>query len=185
MDFLKVTDWESETEKRVEEAMETFRKGYNCAQAVGIAFADCYGVPTNLMARMASSFGGGIGRMRETCGAACGMFLLAGLEVSNAQDTPDAQGADAVPYPDAEVKKKNYEVVQRLASDFRAETGSLLCRELLGLAPIGSTALPDTSLSPVPEARTQAYYQKRPCIRMVETAVRIYMNYLKEKYNKK
>ena len=122
MDFLKVTDWESETEKRVEEAMENFRKGYNCAQAVGIAFADCYGVPTNLMARMASSFGGGIGRMRETCGAACGMFLLAGLEVSNAQDTPDAQGADAVPYPDAEVKKKNYEVVQRLASDFFAGT---------------------------------------------------------------
>ena len=109
---------------------------------------------------MAASFGGGIGRMRQTCGAACGMFLLAGL------DTGSTRGDDR------EGKAHNYAVVQRLAEQFRQENGSLICAELLGLKkPEGTHE---------PEARTAAYYQKRPCAMMVETAARLFAQYLSE-----
>lgn len=164
-DNRHISDWDSETEKRVAKAVELFRQGYNCAQAVSLAFADLYDIPEPLMARLSSSFGGGIGRMRETCGAACGMFLLAGLEVPN--------NTEENPYPNAEIKKKNYEVVQKLAAQFRATTGSLLCRELLGLEKTAPTP-------PTPEARTPQYYTKRPCSFMVETGVRTFMAFLKE-----
>ena len=87
------------------------------------------------------------------------------------------------PYPDIEVKKKDYEVVQRLADDFRRETGSIVCRELLGLNKRRADgSLPEIAITATPEPRTDEYYRKRPCIRMVETAVCIYMNYLREKY---
>ena len=93
--------------------------------------------------------------MRQTCGAACGMFLLAGL-----------QNGSAIP-GDAEGKKNNYTLVQDLAAKFQAENGSLICAELLGIAPKPQT--------PTPEARTEAYYQKRPCVEMVASAVRIFL----------
>lgn len=167
IDIKHITDWEAETEKRVSHAVELFRQGYNCSQAVSLTFADLYGIPEPLMARLSASFGGGIGRMRETCGAACGMFLLAGLEVPGTEET--------APYPDAEAKKKNYEAVQHLASQFRATTGSLLCRELLGLEKSSPTP-------PTPEARTPQYYAKRPCSFMVETGVRTFIAFLKERF---
>ena len=107
--------------------------------------------------------------MRETCGAACGMFMLAGLEVKG-------------DYPDPELKKQNYEVVQRLANDFKAETGSIICKELLGLnKQRADGTIPEIKIVATPEARTAEYYKKRPCVRMVETAIRIYCNYLEEK----
>ena len=111
------------------------------------------------------------------------MFLLAGLEVGDAEDRPQSAG-ECAPYPDALVKKKNYEVVQQLAQSFRQQAGSLLCRELLGLA----HARPDGSVPPVqvvatPEARTEGYYKRRPCVEMVAMAVRIYMQYLQQKYD--
>ena len=109
-----------ETEERVEKAIGYFKQGYNCAQSVVLAFADRYGMDESFAAHISGSFGGGIGRMRETCGSACGIFMLAGLEVKG-------------DYPDQELKKRNYEVVQRLAEDFRAQTGSIICKELLGL----------------------------------------------------
>lgn len=154
-------DWKAETERRVEMGIGYFKQGYNCSQSVTLAFADWYNVPQELMARMSASFGGGIGRMRETCGSACGMFMLAGLQV-------------ATPYADQEVKKKNYEVVQRLAAAFKAETGSLICRELL------QGYIKNVNTNPTPEARTDEYYKKRPCVRMVELAIRTYMKYLQE-----
>ena len=77
---MKITDWKTETEHRVARATALFKEGHNCAQSVAMTFADLYGIDSQLMARLSASFGGGIGRMRETCGAACGMFLLAGLE---------------------------------------------------------------------------------------------------------
>lgn len=149
-------------ENRVGEAVALFKSGYNCAQSVVAAFADLYGFSREQALRMSASFGGGIGRMRQTCGAACGLFQLAGLDCG------------AVEADDREGKSHNYAVVQDMAAAFKQENGSLICAELLGLkAPEGS---------PQAEARTAGYYQKRPCAKMVETAARIFADYLKQKH---
>lgn len=139
---------------RQDKAEALFRQGFNCSQSVVAACADLYGIDSDLALRMGASFGGGIGRMRLTCGAACGMFVLAGLH--NGSTTPH----------DNEGKMKNYQTVQHLADVFREENGSLVCAELLGLS--------EKNTSPRPEERTSAYYQKRPCVEMVRSAVRIY-----------
>lgn len=150
---------QQEIEERVEKAKELFHQGYNCSQSVFGACADLYGIDDEELAlRLSASFGGGIGRMRQTCGAACGMFLLAGLE--NGSATPH----------DAEGKKQNYALVQDLAAKFKAQNGSLICAELLGIAP--------KTQKPTPEARTEAYYQKRPCADMVASAVRIFLEHI-------
>lgn len=146
-------------EERIQQAVAYFKEGYNCSQSVVLAYADLYGFSKEQACHISASFGGGIGRMRETCGAACGMFLLAGLERCA------LEGADRAS------KAANYALVQELAGKFKAETGSLCCSELLGLSkkePIVST----------PEARTPQYYAKRPCPRMVETAARIFGDFL-------
>jgi len=144
-------------EQRVARAVELFMKGYNCAQSVTAAFADEYGYTEEQALKMSASFGGGIGRMRETCGAACGMFILAGLE-TGCIDAADRQG-----------KADNYALVQQLAEEFRRENGSLICADLLGLRE-------RKPQSPNPDERTQTYYMKRPCVKMVETAARIWIN---------
>ena len=145
-----------EIEQRVERAKTLFRQGFNCSQSVFAACADLYGIEDQALAlRLSASFGGGIGRMRQTCGAACGMFMLAGLENGSAVEG------------DAEGKKRNYALVQELANKFKAENGSLICSELLGIAP--------KPQDPVPEPRTEAYYKKRPCVEMVATAVKIFL----------
>lgn len=152
-------------EDRIERAVENFKKGYNCTQSVVEAFADIYGVDQSLALRMAASFGGGIGRMRLTCGTACGMFLLAGLE-TGVTDPSDRMGKGA-----------NYAVVQQLAEEFKSECGSLICADLLGLnrnAPTPST----------PEARTEDYYKKRPCPEIVRTAASIYARFLESRAKK-
>ena len=147
---------QQEIDKRVEKAIALFKQGFNCSQAVFAACADIYGIEDETLAlRLAASFGGGIGRMRQTCGAACGMFMLAGLENGSAIEG------------DAEGKKQNYALVQSLAEKFKQENGSLICSELLGIAP--------KPQEPTPEARTEAYYQKRPCVEMVASAVRIFL----------
>ena len=149
---------QQEIDKRVEKAIALFKQGFNCSQAVCAACADLYGMDEEVALRVAASFGGGIGRMRQTCGAACGIFLLAGLEKGSA-----VAG-------DAEGKKQNYALVQSLAEKFKQENGSLICSELLGIAP--------KPQDPAPEARTEAYYRKRPCVEMVASAVRIYLESL-------
>jgi len=147
-------------ENRIQRAVELFKSGYNCSQSVVAAFADLYGFTEEQALKMSASFGGGIGRMRQTCGAACGMFLLAGLDcgVVNAEDRVG--------------KSHNYEVVQQLAEQFKITNGSLICAELLGLNPKEQHR--DTQA----EQRTQLYYKKRPCVEMVESAARIFSNYL-------
>ncbi len=147
-----------EIEIRVEKAKALFHQGFNCSQSVCAACADLYGMDEDTALRIAASFGGGIGRMRQTCGAACGMFLLAGLE--NGSSLPG----------DANGKKQNYAFVQSLAGQFERENGSLICAELLGIAP--------KAQDPQPEVRNAAYYQKRPCEEMVASAVRIYLSSL-------
>ena len=147
---------EIEIEKRAERALELFKQGFNCSQAVFAACADIYGIEDEALAlRLAASFGGGTGRMRMTCGAANGMFMLAGLH--NGSATPH----------DNEGKMANYAFVQQLAGEFKGKYGSLVCAELLGLAP--------KPQDPKPEERTQQYYEKRPCSEMVAESVRIYL----------
>ena len=149
---------QEEIDSRVNNAMDLFRQGYNCSQAVFASCADMFGITDQDIAlRLASSFGGGIGRMRQTCGAACGMFLLEGLHSGSAK-----QG-------DHDGKAANYARVQQLADRFKAEHGSLICAELLGLAKI------NTNTNPTPEARTDTYYKKRPCVEMVGNAVRMFL----------
>ena len=151
-------------EERIEMAVSLFKEGFNCSQSVVAAFADKYGFTREQALKMSASFGGGIGRMRETCGAACGLFMLAGLE------TGATEGADR------EGKAANYALVQELAEEFKQRNGALRCADLLGLSkkePVVST----------PEARTDQYYAKRPCVKMVEEAARIWCEYL-EKHGK-
>lgn len=148
-------------EERIQKAVALFKEGYNCSQSVVVAYADMYGFTREQALHMAASFGGGIGRMRETCGAACGMFLLAGLERCA------IEGADRAG------KAANYALVQELAARFKSEYGSMRCGDLLGLSrkePVVST----------PEARTPEYYAKRPCPKMIETAARIWGDFLEK-----
>jgi C_GCAxxG_C_C family probable redox protein len=148
-------------EERIEMAVSLFKEGFNCSQSVVAAFADKYGFTREQALKMSASFGGGIGRMRETCGAACGLFLLAGLE------TGATEGADR------NGKAANYALVQELAEEFKKRNGALRCADLLGLSkkePVVST----------PEARTDQYYAKRPCVKMVEEAARIWCEYLQK-----
>jgi C_GCAxxG_C_C family probable redox protein len=148
-----------EIEARAQRATDLFKQGYNCSQAVFASCADLYGITDESLAlRLSASFGGGMGRMRMVCGAASGMFMLAGLQ--NGSSTPhDNQG-----------KMANYAFVQQLAGEFKARYGSLICAELLGLAP--------KPQDPKPEERTQQYYEKRPCSEMVAQAVRIFLRSL-------
>jgi len=139
-------------------AAELFLGGYNCAQAVLVAFSDVTGLDPDFSAKFASSFGGGMGRMREVCGAVSGMLMVAGLLYG--YETP---GDDAS-------KKEHYTRVQYLAGRFREEVGSIVCREILKNPPS----------DPNPSPRTAEYYAKRPCARMVLLAGRILDEYMKE-----
>lgn len=142
-------------ESRKELAMQLFKEGYNCSQAVFAAYSDLYGMDRDTALKVASSFGGGMGRMREVCGAVSGMFLVAGLETGTA-DGKDQEG-----------KKHNYDVVQQLAEAYKKENGSIICRELLGLEKNADTT------QTKPEARTEEYYKKRPCVELVGQAAEI------------
>lgn len=147
-------------------AREFFRQGANCAQAVACVFAEECGLTPEKMARLASGFGAGMGRMREVCGAVSGMTLVANL-IFGPEDITDKAGKDA-----------QYTHVQALAERFKAETGSIVCRELLGLAPKQSD-------SPISEARTETYYKKRPCVEMVVLAATILEEYLQNQTENK
>ncbi len=144
--------------ERVELARNYFTSGYNCSQSVALAFADLYDVDPKFMATISAPFGGGMGRLREVCGAVSGMSLIAGFI------TPADDPSNSV------AKASNYKLVQQFAEVFRAENGSIICRELLGL----SCRKDD----PTPEARTAAYYKKRPCADLVAMAAEIVAKHL-------
>lgn len=147
-------------ESKREKAMALFKEGYNCSQAVFAAYAEDYGMDQELALRLAASFGGGMGRMREVCGAFSGMLLVAGLE-TGATEGKDVDG-----------KKANYDLVQRLGNIFKEKNGSLYCRELLGLVPMGSTGMNQAHnfQDTTPQKRTDEYYKKRPCVELVGLA---------------
>ncbi len=139
--------------ERAERAREYFTSGYNCAQAVFLAYRDITGIDEELAATISAPFGGGMGRLREVCGAVSGMTMVAGFLAPNPQPN------------DNENKKLCYTMVQSLAEEFRAENGSIVCRELLGLA--------QQKDDPTPSPRTGEYYKRRPCAEYVAIAARI------------
>ena len=149
-------------EERVAKAKRLFKEdGYNCCQAVVLAYNDVFGVDDDTAAALSSGFGGGMGRMREVCGSVSGMVMLAGLM---------APAAD----PSVKVDRtRNYALVQEMADEFRAMNGSIVCKELLGLVPMGSGAAAVAKESPEPSDRTPEYYKKRPCEELVGIATRI------------
>ena len=147
---------------RADQAKAYFLSGYNCAQAVALAFADLTDYDEPQIAQLTSGFGGGIGRMREVCGSISGaaFILSALLGYSNPQDNAGKQDL--------------YTAVQAIGNEFRRQNGSVVCRELLGLSAPGSD-------SPVPEPRSDAYYKKRPCHELVWCSAAILETYLNQK----
>lgn len=143
-------------------AAELFLSGSNCAQAVVVAFCDVTGLEPSFAAKLASSFGGGMGKMREVCGAVSGALLVYGALRGNSD--PE----------DGEAKKQHYAKVQDFAARFKAEHETIICRELLK-----NIALKKENTSE-PEERTPEYYRTRPCVRFVETAATILEQMLAE-----
>ena len=146
-------------DERVEKARRLFKEGgYNCCQAVVMAYSDLFGINVETAAALSSGFGGGMGRMREVCGSVSGMVMLAGL-IKPADDPKNKEWRTA-----------NYALVQEMAGEL--VNGSIICKELLGLVPMGSCT-PAPKESPEPSDRTPEYYKKRPCEELVAISARI------------
>ena len=149
---------------RVEQAVDNFMQGYGCCQSVVAAFADLYGLDDTMAKRIAAGFGGGVGRMRMMCGAVSALVILVGL------DCGQTEGSDR------EGKSACYRVVQQLLERSRQQNGSIICAELLGL-----NGYERAHSSYVASERTAEYYKKRPCAAKVESAARIFAEYLQKK----
>ncbi len=145
---------------RGEKAEALFVEGYNCTQAVVIAFEEELGMDRKTLARISSGFGGGMSRLREVCGSVSGMFMVANFLYG--YDDPKAK----------EEKAEHYARIQKLAADFREQNGSIVCRELLGLT--------EKTQAPIPEERTEEYYKKRPCKALIGMAADIMDAYIKK-----
>ena len=150
-------------ENKEQLARSYFKQGYNCAQSVFLAYAKDYGFDKTTALKLSSSFGGGMGRLREVCGAASSMFMIAGLE----------DGYTEINDND-EAKTKHYQLIQNLGKEFKNINGSLICRELLGLEK-------DEDTSFVPSKRTEEYYQNRPCENIIGNTCKIIDKYLATK----
>lgn len=151
-------------EARVERAVDNFMNGYGCCQSVVAAFADLYGLDATMAKRIGAGFGGGVGRLRMMCGAVSGIVVLAGL------DSGQTEGDDR------EGKSACYKVVQDLLGKSKAQNGSLICAELLGLK-----GHEKAISSYVASERTAEYYKTRPCVAQVESAARVFVAYLETK----
>lgn len=142
-------------------AKQNFMNGYNCSQAVLLAFCEDFGLEKETALKISEPFGGGMGRMREVCGTVTGMFMVIGLAMGNS----DAK--------DGSTKKNVYKSVQELAAKFKEDNGSIICRELLGLQKANKESY-------VPSERTTEYYKKRPCPELCKYAADILEEYLKK-----
>lgn len=143
-------------DSRVKHAVDFFEQGFNCSQAVFMAYSDLYGIELETAAKLATSFGGGMGRLREVCGAVSGMFLILGME-----------------YPFTDTKNKtsknaNYKAVQHVAEEFKTVMGSYICADLLKIK--------HAPQNPESSERNEAYYKSRPCTRCVAVAAEIVGN---------
>lgn len=141
-----------------EKAVDNFKHGYNCAQAVLLAFAKELNLEPEFALKLASSFGGGMGRLREVCGAVSMMFLIAGILNGYTEPNNDS------------VKAEHYKLIQDLAQEFKSRHGTIICRELLGLE--------SGADSPIPSKRTEQYYKERPCGAFIKTVSEIIENKL-------
>lgn len=149
-------------EERQRRAEEIFRRGYNCCQAVLLAFADIIvGADEQTLATVGTGLGGGVARLREVCGAVSGMAIVTGF-ISPATNPENMAERTA-----------NYALVQRFAAEFKKERGSIVCRELLGIRKEAARQEP-----PKPSERTPQYYHARPCVVNVGLAARIVADYL-------
>lgn len=144
---------EKETYSRSILAKGYFEQGYNCCQSVVLAWAEDIGLSDEAALRLSSAFGGGMGKMREVCGALAGSFMVAGMKKGYVD--PDA----------GEDKEALYRLVQDLAEAFRQKHGSILCKDL-----IGEDYTPGDAK---PRKRTSAYYESRPCTAIIEDTVRL------------
>lgn len=142
-------------------AKQNFMNGYNCSQAVLLAFCEDFGLEKETALKISEPFGGGMGRMREVCGTVTGMFMVLGLAMGNDNSK------------DNTTKKNVYKSVQELAAKFKEDNGSIICRELLGFQK-------NNKESYVPSERTDTYYKKRPCPELCKYAADIFEEYLKE-----
>lgn len=142
-------------------AKQNFMNGYNCSQAVLLAFCEDFGLEKETALKISEPFGGGMGRMREVCGTVTGMFMVLGLAMGNS----DAK--------DGSTKKNVYKSVQELAEKFKQDNGSIICRELLGIQKANKESY-------VPSERTNEYYKKRPCPELCKYAADILEEYLKK-----
>lgn len=139
--------------KYSDKAVNNFKLGYNCAQSVFLAFAELYGFDKDTALKLSSSFGAGMGRLREVCGAVTAMFAIAGLEKGYTSPSNDDE------------KTNHYELIQNLAIKFKTQYNTIICSELLGLEKGAS--------SPTPEKRTKEYYESRPCENFIRFASEI------------
>lgn len=155
---------DEDLEKRVAQAVDNFMAGYGCCQSVVAAFSDLYGLDETLAKRIAAGFGGGVGRMRMMCGAVSGIVMLVGLDCGQTEGN------------DLEGKSACYKVVQDLLAKSKEENGSLICAEILGIQ--GNEK---AHSSYVASPRTAEYYKQRPCAAKVESAARIFADYLRGK----
>lgn len=135
-----------------QKARDLFLSGCSCSQAVFAAFAGDFGIDHDMALRLASSFGGGMGGMRETCGAVSGMLMAAGMKWGYS----DVGNLD--------IKTAHYARVRSLIERFKEEHKTIVCRELLAHL---------SELKKDPSARTAEYYRVRPCAMFVETAARL------------
>ena len=144
-----------------ERAVELFKEGFNCSQSVFVAFSHRFGIDEETAKKVSAGLGGGLGRMREVCGAVSGAAMVIGSITA------------AIDGKDSDSKQKNYELVREFAERFTKRNGSIICRELLGL---------DVKMekSAQPEKRTAEYYKKRPCVELVSDAVEILTELIKE-----
>ena len=159
---MKMT--EQELDVRVSRAVDYFMQGYGCCQSVVAAFSDLYGMDEEMALKVGAGFGGGVGRLRMMCGAVSGLVVLAGL------DCGETDGSNC------EGKSACYKVVQDLLEQFKQANGSIICAEILGLQG-HEKAVSTYEASP----RTAEYYKTRPCAAKVESAARIFANYLRQK----
>lgn len=171
---------DKETCMKTEPAAQNFRQGYNCAQSVCLAFLDVLKLDRETVLKLSSSFGGGMGRLREVCGAVSAMFIIAGILKGYKNPNDDT------------VKGAHYALIQRLAEEFKKQHNSIICRELLGLdgktegspenvaenASENGCKINGDDFSPKPSKRTEEYYAKRPCESFIRTAAEIIEKHL-------
>ena len=186
---------ERDLEDRIQRAVELFMQGYGCCQSVVCAFADLYGLDEEMALRIAAGFGGGVGRMRMMCGTVSALVILAGLEKGQTRGE------------DREGKAACYQLVRELLETFKQRNGSIICAELLKMkaqppsnSPQGGRILSgeaaETSSPPLggvsgglwtepcmPDERNAEYYRVRPCARKVESAARVFAEYLSNRNN--